>query len=424
VSKAKKHVIVGNSAAGLSAIKVIRKMGDHDPIILISAEDCNAYSPVLTTYYIAGQISRSALFLVDDSFYRKFNVQTVFGRMVVEIDPVKRIVHLDDRSKIAYDDLLIASGASAKPLDNVDPGASEYVTTLRAISDADKIIRAKETAREIVFIGAGLVSLQTIMAILGRGVKITLVVGSHQILSQQMDAEAAAIIQKMLEAEGVSILFGRGVDQVVMKGDCAYVITSFSETLPADLVVVGKGIQPNTNMVENTEIKIETGILADDQMRTNLEDIYAAGDVAEGRNTISGQMELIATWSNACAQGEIAGLNMAGYSSKRQGQFRENVTTILGVSAVSIGISKPGQGEFKELSYIDEKQAVYRKFFLDGPKLVGALLLGRTEDAGVVRQCIASNFDISSWEEMIAMAPLDFGRILCGHDFWLSHFRG
>ena len=422
MSKAKKHVIIGNSAAGLSAVKAIRKMGDTGPIVLISAEDCNAYSPVLTTHYIAGQITRSALFLVDDGFYRKYDVQMVFGRRAVDIDPVKRLVHLDDRSKIAYDDLLIASGASAKPLKNIDPKASDYVTTLRTISDADKIIKSTEKAKEIVFIGAGLVSLQTIKAILGRGVNITLVVGSYQILSQLMDAEAAAIIQKRLEAEGVSILFGRSVDRVVRKGDRACVVTSFSEILPADLVVVGKGIQPNTHMVENTEIRTETGIIADDQMRTNLEDVYAAGDVAEARNTISGKMEVIATWSNACAQGEIAGLNMVGYSSKCRGQFRENVTNILGVSAVSIGISRPGEKEFKELSYIDEKEMVYRKLFLDSPRLVGALLLGRTEDAGVIRHCITNNFDVSPWEEMIAVAPLDFGRLLLCHDFSMPFF--
>ena len=139
MSKAKKHVIIGNSAAGLSAVKAIRKMGDTGPIVLISAEDCNAYSPVLTTYYIAGQISRPGLFMIDDGFYKEFNVRTVFGRRAIDIDPVKREVHLDNRSKIGYDDLLIATGASARPLDNVHADASEYVLTLRTIEDADKI---------------------------------------------------------------------------------------------------------------------------------------------------------------------------------------------------------------------------------------------------------------------------------------------
>jgi len=417
VSKAEKHTIIGNSAAGLSAVKAIRKMGDSGPIVLISAENCNAYSPVLTTHYIGGEIRRADLFLVDDSFYRRFDVETMFGRRAVEIDPVNRLVYLDNGSKVAYDNLLIASGASARSLDNVDVDASEYVSTLRTIDDADKIKEACEKAKEVVVTGAGLVSLQTIKAILGRGMRITAVVGSQQVLSQQMDPESAAIIQERLEAQGVSILFGRGVERVIRKGDRAHVVTSFSEALPADLVVVGKGVQPNTALVKGTGIKVNNGILVDGRMRTNLEDVFAAGDVAEGKNAISGQMEVIATWLNACAQGETAGLNMAGCPSERQGQFRENVTTIVGVAVASIGLFKPVEGEFKEVRYVDMKQSVYRKLFLDGPRVVGALLVGKIEDAGVIRHCIANEIDVSPWEGKIAMASLDFGSILCGHDF-------
>lgn len=399
-------------------------MEDSDPIVLISSEDCAAYSPVLTTYYIGGQIKRPDLFLADDRFYKRFNVQTHFGHSAVDIDPVKRLIHLDDRNKVAYSDLLVATGASARPLRNLDPEASEYVTTLRTIWDADKIIKAVVNAKDIVFVGAGLVSLQTIKAILGKGIKISLVVGSYQILSQQMHAEAAAIIQRKLEAEGVTILFGRNVDRVIRRGNRVEVVTSFSERLPADLVIVGKGVQPNTEVVKHTGMKVGTGILVDDQMRTNLEDIYAAGDVAEGRNSITGQMEVIATWSNASAQGETAGLNMAGHSSQRQGQFRDNVTSILGVDAASIGVSRPVEGEFRELIYDNEKEGVYRKLFLDSSRIVGALLLGRIEDAGVIRHCIAKGLDISPWEKMIAMAPLDFGKILFGQDFRIPFFRG
>ena len=412
VRRHKIHVIIGNSAAGLSAIRALRRMGDSGTILLVSAEDCNAYSPVLTTYYIAGQIKRSDMFMVDDGFYKVFDVQRLFGRRAVGIDPEKRLVHLDNRSNLPYDNLLIASGASARPLKNVDTDALEFVSTLRTIRDADKIEKATEKAREIVFIGAGLVSLQIIKAILGKGKRLTLVVGSYQILSQQMDSEGAAIIQEKLEAQGISILFGRRVERIDRKGDRVHVLTNFNEVLTADLVVVGKGVKPNLNMVENTGIKMRDGILVDDQMRTTLEDVFASGDVAEGKNTITGQMEVIATWSNACAQGEIAGMNMAGCPAKRKGQFRENVTTILGTSVVSIGLSRPEEGQFKVLSHVDVKHGVYRKLFLDGSILVGALLLGKIDDAGVIRHCIANRLDVSPWQEEIATGLLDFGNIL------------
>lgn len=418
-----KHTIIGNSAAGLSAIKAIRKSGDCRPIVLISAEKCNAYSPVLTTYYIGDQIKKSNLFLTRDSFYKKYKVHTVFGRRVEAVDLVNRRLHLDDRSRMNYDNLLIASGATARTLDNVEPDALKYVSTLRTITDADKIKFASEKAENIVLIGAGLVSLQTIMAIAGKGHKITVVVGSEQILSQHMDRESAFIIQEKLTAGGVEILFGRGVEQVYEKGGLARVVTTYGESLPADLVVVGKGVRPNTSMVRNTSLKTNYGILVDERMRTNRENVYAAGDVAEAKNEISGEWEVIGTWFNACAQGEIAGFNMAGRTARRQGQFRENVTTILGVVVASIGLSNPACGRYQQLRYADSRRSELRKLYLDGSRIVGALLVGQAYDAGVIKHCITNRIDISPWKDRMATAPMDFAKVLCGQGLEWPYFN-
>jgi NAD(P)H-nitrite reductase large subunit len=186
--------------------------------------------------------------------------------------------------------------------------------------------------------------------------------------------------------------------------------------------VVGRGVLPNIDPVKDTQIKRRTGILVDGQMRTNIDHIYAAGDVAEGENCLSGEMEVIATWSNACSQGEIAGLNMAGYPARRYGQFRDNVTTIMGLAVVSIGLSRPAEGEFEELTYSNEEEEVYRKLIFNGSRLVGAVLLGSIEDAGVIRNLIAAGLDVSPWKERLVKAPVNFGGILYGQDlsipFW------
>ena len=416
------HTIIGNSAAGLSAIKAIRRMGDSTPITLISAESCNAYSPVLTTYYISGQISRAGLFVVDDTFYRKFNVKVLFGQKAVAIDTAKRLVHLKDRTRIPFKKLLIATGASPRTLDNVHENASGRVFTLRTIVDAERIKKVSEKARSIVLIGAGLVSLQTIKAILGAEKSITLVVGSYQVLSQQMDSEAAGIIQKRLENHGVTILFGRKVERILRKGDRVFVVTDFGESLPADMVIVGKGVNPNIALVEDTNVKKNVGILVDNQMRTNEEDIYAAGDVAEGTNTLTGNTETIATWFSACAQGEIAGMNMAGIPARVHMHYRENITDIFGLSAATMGMTSHKEWKAGGLTYSEEKRNVYRRLILDGPRVVGAILLGKTEDAGVIRHCITNKVDISSWEKEIARGSFRFGNTLFSKDFsWPVH---
>ncbi|MEW6263953.1 MAG: FAD-dependent oxidoreductase [Thermodesulfobacteriota bacterium] len=410
--RAKRHTIIGNSAAGLAAVKAIRKAGDEGPIVLISAENCPAYSPVLTTYYLAGDIGRSGLFLVNEDFYRQMKVRTLFGRRAVEIDPSRRLVRLDNRTKAPFDDLLIATGASARTIAEVEAGAREKVATLRTLADAERIKKASEKARDIVVTGAGLVSLQAIKAILGRGPKITAVVGSYQVLSQQMDAEAAGLVQRKLEARGVNLLFGREVKNISRRGDRVQVKTNYHELLPADLVIVGKGVRPNVLLAEQAGIEVGHGIVVDERMRTSREDIYAAGDVAEGLNSLSGRREVIATWLNACAQGEVAGFNMAGLEAVRRDQFRENVTNILGVVAAAIGLSHPEGDDFEEVRHLDEERGVCRKLYFQGPTLVGALLLNRVEDAGLIRNCIANRSDLSAWKEQIARAPLHFGHIL------------
>ena len=411
-----KHLIIGNSATALSAIDAIRKNGDKRPIVLVSAERHPAYSPVLTTYYIGNQIKRDGLFIVTGQYYRKNRVETILGRRAEWVDPQNRVVHLSGRGKLEYHDLLIATGASARPLDNVDPYAAPFVSTLRNIEDAERIRSLARNARKVVVIGAGLVSLQTVKAIWRPDLQITVVVGSDQILSQQLDRESAWLVQRRLEEKGVEILFGRRIEKVERRGDEVRVRTGYGESLPADLVVVGKGVRPNIGLVENTGVKTDWGVLVDDRMRTSVENVYAAGDVAEGENHVSGEREVIATWFNACAQGEIAGCNMAGRQVRREGQIRENVTTLMGLVVATIGQSRPKPGLYEEIRHVDFKRSIIRKFFFNGPYLAGALLIGRHGDAGVLRNCIAGKVDLSRWKASLAAEPLSYGTILRGRD--------
>jgi len=411
------HIIIGNSAAGLSAIKAIRASGDHRPIVLVSAEKSIAYSPVLTTYYIGGQIGKKGLYFVNRDFYQRHQVKLVLGRKVMEVDTRKHRLLLDDGSHLGYGSLLISSGASARSLGNVKKSATRFVSSLRTISDADKIKSLAAQARDVVAAGAGLVSLQTIKAIAGPQVNIKIVVGSGQVLSQQMDWESATLIQRKLESNGVEILFGRSISEVSEKNGRALVTTNYGEHLPADLVVVGKGVSPNISMVMGSPIKTDWGILVDDRMRTNAECVFAAGDVAEGVNQITGQREVIATWYNACAQGEVAGANMAGRTVRRNGQIKENITTLFNVVVASIGESNSGLRGYEEIRHIDQKRGIIRKFFFKGSVMVGALLVGHALDAGVIRHCIANGIDLHHWKDSLTSASLDFTSILCGQGF-------
>ena len=189
-----RQVIIGNSAAGLSAIKAIRQVDLSCPITLISAENYIAYSPVLLTYYLKGNISREDLFVVDSDFYELNRVITKFGSEAVAVDPFKQTVHLKDRAKVEYDNLLIATGASpiipsiSQELDNV--------FSLRTIKDAEKILKCAKTAKEIIIVGAGLIGLQVADALLREQVKLTIIEWARQVFPESIDADCAALSKK------------------------------------------------------------------------------------------------------------------------------------------------------------------------------------------------------------------------------------
>ena len=151
----------------------------------------------------------------------------------------------------------------------------------------------------------------------------------------------------------------------------------------------------------------------DEQIRTNIENIFAAGDVSEGENLVTGKREILPTWSNACRQGRIAGLNMAGFQQRYEGGLRETITTVFGLTIAAVGLPKaPEEDGLMELQFSDPESKVYRKVLLADNRIVGAVLLNRTKDAGILGSLIRNGKDISLWKEGLAKTPFDMKKRL------------
>ncbi len=407
-----KQVIIGNSAAGLSAINAIREVNRCCPITLISGENCNAYSPVLITYYLKDRISREGLFMVDDDFYKSGNVETIFGHKVTRVEPSKQLVCLDNGEVIEYDNLLIATGASPVRLRDPknEPG---NVFSVRTIEDADRIVQRVKRAREIIVIGAGLIGLQVADALSQKEIKLTIVEWADQVFPETADPDCAAIIQKAIESYGISIHLGERIREVKQRGNKTVVISDSGQEHSADMVVAGIGVTPNVQLVGDSGIKVNRGIVVDSTMRTNISNVFAAGDVSEGENLATGMNEILPNWSNACKQGRIAGLNMAGREQRYEGGLRETITSIFGVVLVAIGlVHAPKNDVVEEISFLELKRKTYRKVLVAGDRMVGAVLLGKMEDAGIIKDFIRNKKEVSRWKEGIARSPLDLRKVL------------
>jgi len=411
--ESKRLVIIGNSAAGLAAATAIRRQDLSSLITILSDEDCPAYSRVLTTYYLAGEIERSQLQYCDLGFYGRHAIQPFLGHRATGVDVSRQRVLLDRGSPIPYDSLLIATGAS--PTLPPIPGIHlQGVFGLRTAADAEAIAAWCKEAREVVILGAGLVSLQVANALLSPALEMTVVVKSPQVLSQMLDAEGAAFIESAMVAKGLKVV--KGVDAREIRGDSRgavrEVLLEDGQVLLAQMAIVGKGVRPNIDFLDGSGIETKTGVLVDERMRTNIPNIFAAGDVAEGTDFLTKERRVSAIWPTAVAQGEVAGHNMAGIPTDFEGFIGRNVTHLFGQVTAALGLARARGNEFEICAFADPGIGVYRRLVLREGFLVGASLIGRIEDAGTLYSLIRTRRAFEPLKAQALRFPLHWGKVL------------
>ncbi|MDX9821380.1 MAG: FAD-dependent oxidoreductase [Syntrophales bacterium] len=396
----KRIVIIGNSAAGLSALEAFRRLDVESKVAMIDREPVRAYSRVITPYYIKGLIQKEeGLFIRTEQFYRDHAARTIFGASVEAIDTRNREVILDTGLKEPFDVLLIATGAfpNRPPIEQDTPDTR---LVLRTLADAEQLKERRRSANRGLFLGAGLVTLQTLQAMHKDGADFTLVIKSDRVLSQTLDAEAAEIVERRLEAMKIRIVKGQDILRVKKTGHSQTATLSDGGELPTDFLFVGKGVDPSIAFLAGSGIRVGRGILVDSHMETNVEGIYAAGDVAQAPDFFSGKNVVAGLWPAAVEQGECAGKNMAGVHSCYGGNLKKNVSRIFGIPLVSIG-DFTSKEVHESLVVRQEGRDVYRRFCFDrSGTLIGAVLVNRVDDLGVIHGLIKSRKGIGGPESL------------------------
>jgi NAD(P)H-nitrite reductase large subunit len=407
-------VIIGNGAAGIAALDAIRKVDSISTVTVIDRESVPAYSRITTPYFIKGTIpGEKDLYLRSKAFYQEAGIRAVFGCTVEGIDTRERTVILDRGKKEPFDSLLIAGGASPKRPAIPGVGAKDLLV-LRDLADARKLKKFREQGATGVFIGAGLVSLQTLQAMHSDKGRSILVVKSDRVLSQTLDAAGAQIIERRLLERGVRVMKGCDVERREKDGT---ILLDTQERLRADFIFAGKGVRPNTDFLEGSGIIADNGVLVNRRLETNIEGIYAAGDVVRAPDFFTGRQVTYGLWPSALEQGEIAGKNMAGAKVEYEGNLRMNVSTIFGVSLASVG--DLGSERVKEAWVTEDRRGqIYRKLCLDERGvLIGAALINRMDDIGVIQGMIRgrrkaeSLLANSAWKYSVSYGLLSKARL-------------
>ena len=282
-------------------------------MILIGEETNRPYErPALSKDYLTGKAERESIYVHPEGWYAEHDVELRLGVAVTSIDPSAHEVLLGDGGRVGYSRLLLATGSSPRLLPV--PGADlDGVLYLRRVEDSDRIRQAFQAAKRVIVIGAGWIGLETAAAARNAGVEVTVLETAELPLLRVLGREVAQVFADLHRDHGVDLRLGAGVAEITgADGRASGVRLSDGSQLSADVVIVGIGITPNTQLGEAAGLEVNDGIRVDQALHSSDPDIYAAGDVASAYHPLLQQYIRVEHWANALNQPQAAARSMLG----------------------------------------------------------------------------------------------------------------
>jgi len=303
-----KIVIIGGGAAGFAAAERLRREGYANSIVMVSKDDAPPVDrPNLSKDYLAGSAPEEWIPLRPDDFYSGNNIDLRLKSPVAAIDPRAKEIALGNGSKLAYDKLLLATGA--EPIRLPLPGADlPHVFTLRTLADSRAIIARAANAKRAVVIGASFIGLEAAAALRNRNIEVHVVAPEKVPMERILGAEMGAFVRKLHEEHGVIFHLENTPSEI----DAKQVTLNSGGTIEADLVVMGVGVRPRIALAEKAGLKIDRGVAVDQYLQTSAPDIFAAGDIARWPDPHSGHPIRVEHWVVAERQGQTAAFNLLG----------------------------------------------------------------------------------------------------------------
>jgi NAD(P)H-nitrite reductase large subunit len=405
----KRHVIVGGGTAGLNAITTIREI-DHgaSEIVLVSAE--RPYSRMVLPYYLARDITESHVFTANPSRLAQLKVTPHLGRCAASLDTEAQQLTLDNGTVIEYDDLLIATGSSAvrAPVPGADGAGVHSFWTL---DQARTVLSGITAGTQVVMVGAGFIAFTILNSILKLGAKLSIVEIAPQILPRMIDRTGAEIVEGWLQRHGVEVRTGAHLQAIEDVSGRKRLRFQESGELEADLVIMATGIRTNLDWLAGAGIEVNRGVVVDDHLRSSVPNVYAAGDVAEGRDFVTGERAVHAIEPTAMEHGRIVGANMAGQPLAYRGSLLMNIVDVADLEIASFGAWDSATAEVS--SVVKPDQPAYRKLLWQGDRLIGAIILGvstdiwTTNDVGMLKGLVQSGSGLGPWKEYLRRNPFD-----------------
>jgi NAD(P)H-nitrite reductase large subunit len=405
-----KYVIIGASAAGMSAAQAIRKYDPDADIRILSEESVAPYSRIFLPKLITGEVELSDILIRPEEQIKRLRIKLIKGAAVNNIHSEIKTLRMNNGARIKYDKLLIAAGASPK-LPQIKGVGIPGVFGFRNLQDAGEIRTGAEHCQLVVIIGGGLVSLKAAEALNHFNLDIHIVVRSPQLLSQMLDQQSAQWVLQKILARGITVHFDRDVAVISGKNNVEGVVLDNSRKISCQMVIVGKGVQSNLAFLKGSNLKTDKGILVDRRQRSNQADIYAAGDIAQTPDFFkAGHHTIKALWPNAVQQGKIAGMNMSGKEIANPDEITANIVNLFGLNLASCGQIKKINAADDEMVF--QNANVFRRLVFHNNVVVGAVLLGEVHNIGILRALILSKKNVLHKSNLLMDRSFKFASLM------------
>jgi len=398
-------VIIGNGVAAITTARFVAEQDPSTEILIYTDEDYLYYSRPRLIELVAGQVSPEELVVYPEEWYTQRGITNFLGHPVTAIRPETRQVVIGDGETVSYDRLLIAAGASARvpPIPGSD---QEGVYTLRTMANALTLRDKAEAVKQAVILGGGLLGLETARALRAHQVDVTLVEILPHLLPRQLDVAGGDLLQAMIEKTGIHFITGDTADAIQGNGQVTGVRLASGKVLPAEMVVISAGIQPNVELAQEAGIVCKRGIVVDNHLCTSTPDIYAVGDVAECVGRVWGIVPA------ALAQARVAAARILGKEATYQDIVPSTTLKVTGIDVTSMGEIQPTGEGFREVCYTNPEAGVYKKLVLRDGHIVGAILMNDRKDLGVISQLMARQTDVSEHADALLNPEFDLRSLL------------
>ncbi len=405
-----KYLVVGSSHAALEAVTAIRMHDATGSLTLLTRDPHLPYSPTVLPYVVSGRSAPDGIFLRDEKFFADNRVTLKRGTALKALHAARNAAELADGSEIAYEKILLATGAS--PAIPPIPGIEQVsYHVLRTLDDATTLRAAIKQSKQAVVLGAGLVGMHAAENLVKVGAGVTVVEMAKQLTDGYFDAIAAALIEKAFTDNGARILTGSRVVKLAPSVVGTTLTLESGATLEADLLLVATGVKPNMGYLAGCRVEHDKGILVDDSMQTSAPNVWSAGDCAQARSFFTADKVMNAILPDAAEQGRIAGMAMAGDPGLRHypGGVPLNAYHFFGRHAISVGSSRVPAGA-EVVTRFDAASGRYLKAIFKDGCLLGIYGVNEFFDGGVMCQLILRRIDLSPVKERFLAEPMKVGR--------------